>query len=75
MIFHRINILSLELLLIYYCFYFSGVDIVGWLESWNLSDKYLDMIRGSSAGHWAVTYALYKIFTPIRYTVTVGKFA
>jgi len=38
----------------------------------NFSEKYVDLIRNSSAGNWAVTYALYKIFTPLRYTVTVG---
>ena len=49
------------------------MDIVSILESLNLSERYLEMMRGSTAGHWAVAYALYKIFTPIRYTVTVGK--
>lgn len=53
---------------------YSGVDIVGILESLSLSERYLDMLRESGAGHWAVAYALYKIFTPIRYTVTLGKF-
>ncbi|KAL7307246.1 hypothetical protein TKK_0000967 [Trichogramma kaykai] len=50
----------------------NGVDIVGILEYLKLSEEYLEKIRGSSAGHWAVTYALYKVFTPVRYTVTVG---
>ena len=50
------------------------MDIVGILESLNLSEKYLETLRNSSAGHWAFVYALYKIFTPIRYTITVGKF-
>ncbi|XP_014203248.1 uncharacterized protein C18orf19 homolog A [Copidosoma floridanum] len=50
----------------------NGVDIAGMLESLNLSEKYLEMVRGSSAGHWAVAYALYKIATPARYTVTLG---
>ncbi|XP_058796113.1 protein FAM210A isoform X2 [Phymastichus coffea] len=50
----------------------NGVDVMGLLESLHFSEKYLDMLRGSNAGHWAVTYALYKIFTPIRYTATVG---
>lgn len=48
------------------------MDIIGILESLKLSETYLEMLRNSSAGHWAVTYALYKIFTPLRYTVTVG---
>ncbi|XP_001604862.1 protein FAM210A isoform X2 [Nasonia vitripennis] len=50
----------------------NGVDIIGILESLHLSESYLEMLRGSNAGHWAVTYALYKVFTPVRYTVTVG---
>ncbi|XP_015610437.1 uncharacterized protein C18orf19 homolog A isoform X2 [Cephus cinctus] len=50
----------------------NGVDIVGIMEYMKLSEKYLEMLRGSSAGHWAVAYALYKVFTPLRYTITVG---
>lgn len=50
----------------------SGVDIVQLLEYMNFSEKYVDLVRNSGAGDWAVTYALYKIFTPLRYTVTVG---
>lgn len=38
-----------------------------------IPDKYIDLIRNSGAGHWAVVYAMYKLCTPIRYTVTVGK--
>lgn len=51
---------------------FSGVDIVQLLEYLNFSEKYVDLVRNSSAGNWAITYALYKIFTPLRYTVTIG---
>lgn len=51
---------------------FSGVDVVQLLEYMNFSEKYIDMVRNSGAGDWAITYALYKIFTPLRYTVTVG---
>ncbi|EFN63636.1 Angiotensin-converting enzyme [Camponotus floridanus] len=50
----------------------SGVDIAQMLEYMNFSEKYVDLVRNSSAGNWAITYALYKIFTPLRYTVTVG---
>lgn len=50
----------------------SGVDIVQLLEYMNFSEKYVDAIRNSSAGNLAITYALYKIFTPLRYTVTIG---
>lgn len=52
----------------------SGVDIAQLLEYMNFSEKYVDLVRNSSAGNWAITYALYKIFTPLRYTVTVGRF-
>ncbi|XP_011501056.1 PREDICTED: protein FAM210A-like, partial [Ceratosolen solmsi marchali] len=49
-----------------------GIDIIGILKSLHLNDKYLDALRNSNVGDWALTYALYKIFTPIRYTVTIG---
>ncbi|KAF5287718.1 hypothetical protein FQA39_LY15738 [Lamprigera yunnana] len=50
----------------------SGVDIVGILESWNVSEKITNSLKDSSMGYLAVAYALYKISTPIRYTVTLG---
>lgn len=53
-------------------FYFSGVDIVGILESWNFSEKITNSLKDSSMGYIAVSYALYKIATPLRYTVTLG---
>jgi Protein of unknown function (DUF1279). len=49
------------------------VDIVGLLESWGVSEKLINPLRDSHAGYIAVAYALYKIFTPLRYTVTLGK--
>lgn len=63
---------SLGWVAIFYVAAKNGVDIVKIMEFMNLSEKYLEMLRNSSAGNWAVTYALYKIFTPLRYTVTVG---
>ncbi|XP_029165808.1 angiotensin-converting enzyme-like [Nylanderia fulva] len=57
---------------IFYLAIRNGVDIAQLLEYMNFSDKYVDAVRNSSAGNWAITYALYKIFTPLRYTVTVG---
>lgn len=50
----------------------SGVDIVALLESWNFSEVIIRPLRDSSAGYFAVAYALYKIATPVRYTVTLG---
>lgn len=51
---------------------FSGVNIVSILESWNVSESILHHLRDSSMGYVAVAYALYKIATPLRYTVTLG---
>lgn len=42
------------------------------MEHMQLSERYLEILRKSSAGDWALAYAVYKICTPIRYTVTVG---
>ncbi|XP_034943427.1 uncharacterized protein C18orf19 homolog A [Chelonus insularis] len=57
---------------IFYVAAINGVDVIGLMEYIHMPEKYIDMIKNSGAGHWAVVYALYKIFTPIRYTVTVG---
>ncbi|XP_072753670.1 uncharacterized protein [Anoplolepis gracilipes] len=57
---------------IFYIAIRNGVDIAQLLEYMNFNEKYVDVVRNSSAGNWAITYALYKIFTPLRYTVTVG---
>ncbi|KAK5645764.1 hypothetical protein RI129_004228 [Pyrocoelia pectoralis] len=50
----------------------SGVDIVGILESWNVSEKITNKLKDSHMGYLAVSYALYKLSTPLRYTVTIG---
>nr|XP_014286684.1 protein FAM210A [Halyomorpha halys] len=53
----------------------SGVDIAALAEMIHLSEATVEKIRTNSntlAGHLAVSYLLYKIFTPLRYTVTVG---
>ncbi|XP_032683469.1 uncharacterized protein C18orf19 homolog A isoform X2 [Odontomachus brunneus] len=57
---------------IFYTAVRNGVDIVQLLEYMNFSGKYVDVVCNSGAGDWAITYALYKIFTPLRYTVTIG---
>ncbi|RLU20344.1 hypothetical protein DMN91_006952 [Ooceraea biroi] len=57
---------------IFYTAVRNGVDVAQILEYMNFSEKYVNLVRNSSAGDWAITYALYKIFTPLRYTVTVG---
>jgi hypothetical protein len=50
----------------------SGVDVIALLESMSISEKVINPLRDSSAGYIALAYALYKIATPIRYTVTLG---
>ncbi|KAL6429885.1 hypothetical protein ACFW04_007629 [Cataglyphis niger] len=65
-------ITSLGWVAIFYIAIRNGVDIAQLLQSMNFSEKYIELVRNSSAGNWAITYALYKIFTPLRYTVTVG---
>lgn len=50
----------------------SGVDVVSYLESWNVSEAVIKPLRDSSAGYIAIAYAMYKIATPVRYTVTLG---
>jgi len=50
----------------------SGVDIAGMLESIGTSERILEYLRNSEAGYYALSYACYKIATPVRYTVTVG---
>lgn len=52
----------------------AGVDIVALLESLHISDKIVEPLRSGSSttGYLALAYALYKISTPLRYTVTIG---
>ncbi|KAJ8920743.1 hypothetical protein NQ315_004882, partial [Exocentrus adspersus] len=57
-------------------FYFmakSGIDIVALLESWHVSERLVNPLRDSSMGYFAVSYALYKITTPARYTPVPSK--
>lgn len=51
----------------------SGMDIVAIMQSWNFNETLIKPFRDSSLGHVAVAYLLYKIATPARYTVTLGK--
>ncbi|XP_071450741.1 uncharacterized protein C18orf19 homolog A [Hetaerina americana] len=50
----------------------SGVDVAAILTSMGFSEKITSPLKDSSAGHLAVAYAMYKIATPARYTVTLG---
>lgn len=51
---------------------FSGVDIVGIMESFHFSEAIIGKLRDSTLGHWAIAYLLYKIASPARYAVTLG---
>lgn len=50
----------------------SGIDVVAIMESYNISAKLISPLKDSSLGYVAIAYAMYKIATPIRYTVTLG---
>lgn len=51
----------------------SGVDIGQYLKKIGFSDGIVSKVTESGMGHVAVAYALYKIATPARYAVTLGK--
>lgn len=42
------------------------------LETWHVSEKLVNPLKDSSMGYIALTYAMYKVATPLRYTVTLG---
>ncbi|XP_065201883.1 uncharacterized protein C18orf19 homolog A [Planococcus citri] len=52
----------------------SGVDVASLLESIGAGEKLVEKLRNgnSTMGYIAIAYALYKISTPVRYTVTLG---
>lgn len=50
----------------------SGFDLVGFLEKMGSSESIIKPFRNSKAGYFAIAYAMYKIATPARYTVTLG---
>lgn len=58
------------LILILFC---SGVNVIGILESLGISETLLEPLKKSGAGYFALAFALYKLVTPLRYAVTVGK--
>ncbi|OAD61134.1 Angiotensin-converting enzyme, partial [Eufriesea mexicana] len=57
---------------IFYITMKSGVDIANILEYMHCNQKYIETLKSSNAGSWALAYLLYKILTPLRYTVTIG---
>lgn len=52
----------------------SGLDVGLYMRKMGFSDSWVDKVTRSGAGNLAVAYALYKIATPARYTVTLGKY-
>ncbi|KAJ8288498.1 hypothetical protein COCON_G00011570 [Conger conger] len=56
-------------------FYYSamkGVNVVPFLEFIGLPETVVGMLRDSQSGYALTAYAMYKIATPARYTVTLG---
>nr|XP_009684330.1 PREDICTED: protein FAM210A isoform X2 [Struthio camelus australis] len=56
-------------------FYYAamkGVNVVPFLELIGLPDSILNILKNSQSGNALTAYALYKIATPARYTVTLG---
>ncbi|XP_052560054.1 protein FAM210A isoform X2 [Tympanuchus pallidicinctus] len=56
-------------------FYYAamkGVNVVPFLELIGLPDRIVDILKNSQSGNALTAYALYKIATPARYTVTLG---
>ncbi|KAG9338258.1 hypothetical protein JZ751_026063, partial [Albula glossodonta] len=56
-------------------FYYSamnGVNVVPFLELIGLPETVVGLLRDSQSGYALTAYAMYKIATPARYTVTLG---
>ncbi|KAF1425439.1 hypothetical protein FQV23_0004108, partial [Spheniscus humboldti] len=56
-------------------FYYAamkGVNVVPFLELIGLPDSIVNILKNSQSGNALTAYALYKIATPARYTVTLG---
>ncbi|XP_052363171.1 uncharacterized protein C18orf19 homolog B-like [Oncorhynchus keta] len=56
-------------------FYYAamqGVNVVPFLEFIGLPEKIVGLLNHSSGGYALTAYAMYKIATPARYTVTLG---
>ncbi|KAI4893283.1 hypothetical protein NFI96_019682 [Prochilodus magdalenae] len=56
-------------------FYYAamkGVNLVPFLEFIGVPDKVVGILRDSQGGYALTAYAMYKLATPARYTVTLG---
>lgn len=51
-----------------------GVDVPGLMESFGFPDWIIDKVRNGNSwtSYMLIAYGLYKIFTPLRYMVTLG---
>uniref|UniRef100_A0AAZ3S688 DUF1279 domain-containing protein n=1 Tax=Oncorhynchus tshawytscha TaxID=74940 RepID=A0AAZ3S688_ONCTS len=54
------------------CIFHRGVNVVPFLEFIGLPEKIVGLLNHSSGGYALTAYAMYKIATPARYTVTLG---
>ncbi|XP_072267588.1 protein FAM210A [Pyxicephalus adspersus] len=56
-------------------FYYAaiqGINVVPFLEYIGLPESIVSILKNSESGNVLTAYALYKIATPVRYTVTIG---
>ncbi|XP_028920118.1 protein FAM210A isoform X2 [Ornithorhynchus anatinus] len=56
-------------------FYYAamkGVNVIPFLELIGLPDSVVNILKNSQSGNALTAYAMYKIATPARYTVTLG---
>ncbi|KAM9308918.1 protein FAM210A [Gastrophryne carolinensis] len=56
-------------------FYYAaikGINVVPFLEFIGLPESIVNILKNSESGNVLTAYALYKISTPVRYTVTLG---
>lgn len=71
----RLNlILSLWLLICVQCsLLYSGLDVPGMLVSLGISSEMLNSKLSSGASTFLVAYALHKVFTPVRMSITLAS--
>ncbi|XP_066435605.1 protein FAM210A [Eleutherodactylus coqui] len=56
-------------------FYYAavkGINVVPFLEILGLPESIVNILKNSESGNVLTAYAMYKIATPVRYTVTLG---
>ncbi|XP_068093221.1 protein FAM210A [Hyperolius riggenbachi] len=57
---------------IFYYAALKGINVVPFLEVIGLPESIVGILKNSESGNVLTAYALYKIATPVRYTVTLG---